>query len=116
MRLRSDVWVMALIRRVNAAGDFAAIERKGAVEAGAIFIKIEPRDRSCRLFGPAPSVLIQSSDVGDRLFVPVRPDSITDPLQAREYLDKEMRFDSDLWIVGIESDSGESYFEIAEVD
>jgi hypothetical protein len=116
MRLRSDVWVMALIRRVNGEGDFAAIERKGAAEAGAIFIKVEPRDRSCKLYGPAPSVLIQSSDSGDRYFVPVRPDSIADPLQAREYLDKEMRFDSDLWIVGIESDCGENYFEIAETD
>jgi hypothetical protein len=112
MRLRSDVWVAALIRRINAAGDFAAIERKGAAEAGAIFIKIELRDRSCRLYGPAPSVLLSGAETSDRLFVPVRPDTITDPLQARTYLDKELRFDSDLWVVGIDSDCGEDYFEI----
>ena len=32
MRLKSDIFVSALIRRVFAAGDFAAVERKGAEE------------------------------------------------------------------------------------
>lgn len=115
MRLRTDVWISALIRQVNAAGDFAAIERKGAVEAGAIFLKVEPRDRSCRLYGPAPSVLMPEEQGHGRLFTPVRPDEIADPLSAREYLDKELRFDSDLWIVAIESDEGEKFFDIADI-
>jgi hypothetical protein len=116
MRIRTDIWVSALIRRVNAAGDFAAIERKGAVEAGAIFLKVEPRDRSCRLYGPAPSILMAEGQGQGRLFVAVRPGEICDPLGAKEYLDRELRFDSDLWVVGIESDEGEQFFDVAETD
>ncbi len=44
MRLRSDIYVSALLRRVFAKGDFAAVERKGAEEAGAIFIRQHFRD------------------------------------------------------------------------
>ena len=116
MRLRTDIWVAALIRRVNAAGDFAAIERKGAAEAGAIFLKVEPRNRSCYLYGPAPSILLTDRPGQGRLFVAIRPDEISDPISARTYLDKEVRFDSDLWIVTIESDNGEQFFDIAVVD
>ncbi|MEM8878372.1 MAG: DUF1491 family protein [Pseudomonadota bacterium] len=116
MRLRTDIWVAALIRRVNAAGDFAAVERKGAAEAGAIFLKIEPRNRSCQLYGPAPSLLLAEKPTQGRLFVAVRPDEIIDPISAQTYLDKETRFDSDLWIVTIESDAGEQFFDIAVVD
>ncbi len=116
MRLRTDVWVSALIRRVHAEGDFAAVERKGAVEAGAIFLKVERRDRSCRLYGPAPQIHFSDDSPGERLFSAIRPETICDPASAQLQLEKEMRFDSDLWIVSIESDEGESYFEIVQLD
>ena len=35
MRLRADIYVSALVRRVFSAGDFAAVEKKGAEEAKA---------------------------------------------------------------------------------
>ena len=38
MRLTSDFWVSALMRRVFAEGGFAAVARRGASEAGAVFV------------------------------------------------------------------------------
>ncbi len=44
MRLTSEFWVAALVRRVNGTGAFAALSNKGAAEAGAIFIKFRNAD------------------------------------------------------------------------
>ena len=40
MRLKSGIWVAAYLRRCTVEGVFAAVRRRGAEEAGAIFIKI----------------------------------------------------------------------------
>ncbi|MET0943059.1 MAG: DUF1491 family protein, partial [Mesorhizobium sp.] len=38
MRVTSELWVSALTRRVFSGGGFAAILKRGAAEAGAVFI------------------------------------------------------------------------------
>ena len=54
MRLKSGIWVAAYVRRCNVEGVFAAVRRRGADEAGAIFIKINRLDGTATLYGPAP--------------------------------------------------------------
>ena len=39
MRVTSEFFVSALIRRVFSSGGFAAVERRGATEAGAVFLR-----------------------------------------------------------------------------
>lgn len=99
MRLRSDIFVSALVRRIFAEGGFAAIEKKGAAEAGAIAIRQTMRDGSENLFLPA----LQSADnaeIADRVFERRMRDA--DALSVSDRLEKERRFDGDLWIVGVE--------------
>ena len=48
MRLKSGIWVAAYLRRCNVEGAFAAVRRRGAEEAGAIFIKINRLDGTGR--------------------------------------------------------------------
>ncbi len=102
MRLRSDIYVSALLRRVFAKGDFAAVERKGAEEAGAIFIRQHFRDGLETLYGPAPQSFFDEDDSGDRLFeirlLRQEPDKV------REMLERERKFDPDLWVVDLEAD------------
>ncbi|MBX8814668.1 DUF1491 family protein, partial [Ochrobactrum sp. MR34] len=43
MRLTSEFWVSAFMRRIRQADGFAYLVRRGATEAGAIFIKIRDR-------------------------------------------------------------------------
>lgn len=101
MRLTTDFWVSALTRRVFAAGGFAAVVKRGATEAGAVFIVVRDRTGAVRLFGPAAQSEYQEGMVGERRFSELLATTDDDAAQAR--LDKERRFDSDIWVVEIEA-------------
>lgn len=105
MRVTSALFVSALVRRVFALGGFAAIDRKGAEAAGAIFVRLVGRDGRVSLYGPAPQSLAaerQAEMADDRLFECRLTDATGE--EALAILDREMRFDPDLWIVDLEID------------
>ena len=52
MRLKSAIWVAAYVRRCHVEGAFAAVRRRGAEDAGAIFIKLNRLNGTAELFGP----------------------------------------------------------------
>lgn len=113
MRLTSDFWVSALIRRVNGEGGFAHLARRGATEAGAIFIKIRKADGSYALYSPAPQMAYDEAKPDERAFVAIA--SNLSEWEADEKLRGEMRFDSDLWLVEIEGyEAVEKLFAIVE--
>ncbi|RUM26343.1 DUF1491 family protein [Rhizobium vallis] len=102
MRLRADIFVSALLRRVFASGDFAAVEKKGAEEAGAIFIRQHFRDGLETLYAPAPQTAFDEGEAGVRLFE-IRL-SRAEPEAVHAMLERERRFDPDLWIVELEAE------------
>ncbi|RWX76042.1 DUF1491 family protein [Neorhizobium lilium] len=111
MRLRSDIFVSALTRRVFSAGGFAAVEHRGADAAGAIFIRHRHRDGLETLYGPAPQNFFAEDD-GDRKFETrmkaAEPEAVAD-LMARE-----RRFDPDLWLLELETDELAGLFEVVD--
>jgi hypothetical protein len=102
MRLRTDIFVSALMRRVFARGDFAAVEAKGAEEAGAVFVRQAFRDGTESLHAPAPQSFFEEDDSGRRLFE-TRLARVEAGAVA-EAIARERRFDSDLWVVSVETD------------
>ncbi|NLS02834.1 DUF1491 family protein [Rhizobium sp. P32RR-XVIII] len=112
MRLRTDIFVSALLRRVFAKGDFAAVEKKGAEEAGAIFIRQRFRDGLETLYGPAPQSFFDEEDSGTRLFE-IRLEK-AEAENVWELLQRERRFDPDLWIVELEADEVAELLPLAE--
>src|ERR1700686_4465287 len=68
MRLKSSIWVAAYVRRCHIEGAFAAVRRRGAEEAGAIFVKLNRLDGTADLFGPAPQSAFDDERPSDRLF------------------------------------------------
>ncbi|MES2603274.1 MAG: DUF1491 family protein, partial [Pseudomonadota bacterium] len=52
-RLKSSIWVAGYLRRCQSAGMFGAVRRRGAEEAGAVFVKIALMDGTALLFVPA---------------------------------------------------------------
>jgi hypothetical protein len=112
MRLRADIWVAAYIRRCASEGTYAVLRRRGAAEAGAIFIKIDRLDGSAALFGPAPQSELK--DGADRLFARLHRELWIENSQAEEKLACELRFDPDLWIIEMEDKAGRCFFDVAE--
>lgn len=100
MRLKTDLWVAALIRRAASEGAFATVLRKGSEAAGAIFVTARGPDGRHDLYGPAPQALLDDGEVTDRTFELVGQDLAEDEIQSR--LASEMRFDPDLWLVEVE--------------
>lgn len=101
MRVTTDLWVSALLRRVFSGGGFAAVVRRGATEAGAVFILLRDRLGDIALYGPAPQAMYASAKPDERLFDRLEPVASADALEKK--LEKESRFDPDIWIVEIEA-------------
>lgn len=104
MRLKSEIWVKAYLRRCAAAGAMGVIVRHGDDDAGAIYIKVRRADGACALFGPAPAGLAGADF--DRRWVALFDGHFVEEQKADGHMDKEMRFDSDLWLIEIEERDG----------
>lgn len=104
MRLKSELWVKAYLRRCTGQGAMGTIARHGDDDAGAIYIKVRRADGQCLLFGPAPAGL-DDADF-DRHWVAMLGAQFVSETAADETLAKQVRFDSDLWIVEIEEREG----------
>jgi hypothetical protein len=111
-RLRSDFWVSAYLRRCSVEGLDAALRKRGAAEAGAIFVKVDHLDGTASLYGPAPQLFLDDS--GERLFASVMQ-GVT-PLDVEERMTRELRFDPDLWLVEVDDRQGRHFLELAEGD
>ncbi|MGB7258157.1 MAG: DUF1491 family protein [Pseudolabrys sp.] len=112
MRLKSGIWVSAYLRRCNAEGAFAVVRRRGAEEAGAVFIKISRLDGTALLYGPAPQSAFDEAQPADRLFVVALGAGLAVPeadVEAR--LTREIRFDPDVWIVEVEDRAGRNFID-----
>ena len=113
MRLRADIWVAAYLRRCSTEGASAVLRRRGAAEAGAIFVKVDRLDGQTAVFGPAPQTELAERGV-DRVWRRLHDEDWIDPATAEEKLRREIKFDSDLWIVEVEDRKGRHFLDLAE--
>lgn len=93
MLLSTDIWVGALIRRVEQAGSFAYIARKGDPRAGAVILKVlNLRTYETRLYRPETDELWRRVANSDD-----------------DYVTRQVRYDPDLWVVEIEDVEGRTF-------
>ncbi|MGQ0445654.1 MAG: DUF1491 family protein [Beijerinckiaceae bacterium] len=111
MRLRADIWVAAYLRRCAHEGASAVLRRRGAAEAGAIFVKIDRLDGFAALFGPAPQSEVK--DGVERLFARLHRNTWIDPAEAEQKLARQIYFDPDVWIIEMEDRQGRSFLDVA---
>jgi hypothetical protein len=103
LRLKSAIYVQALIRRCETAGAAAYLLRRGAEEAGAVFIKLNRLDGTLTVLSPARR--------GEEL-VWMRPlGYAADEQRCTDYFAKQIRFDPDIWIVEIEDRLGRLFVD-----
>ena len=112
MRVTSEFFVSALLRRVFATGGFAAVERRGAAEAGAVFIRQRFRDGFETLYGPAPQSAFDAGAEGRRFEVRAERCEAAD---CGAVISRESRFDPDLWVVELEMDDLATLIDVADV-
>ena len=111
MRLKSGIWVAAYIRRCQIEGAQALLRRRGADEAGAVFIKISRLDGTGEVFGPAPQTAFDEARPADRAFIRCLKQQPASEADAEAYLARQIRFDPDLWIVEVEDRAGRNFLD-----
>lgn len=112
-RLKSSIWVSGYLRRCQGEGMFGAVRRRGAEEAGAVFVKIALMDGTALLFVPAPQTAYDDSRPVERVFIQSPPQAVDEAtIEAR--LAKEINFDPDVWIVEIEDRAGRHFLDLAK--
>jgi hypothetical protein len=111
MRLKSGLWVAAYVRRCQIEGAYAVVRRRGAEEAGAIYVKINRLDSTADLFGPAPQTAFDDAQPVDRVFTPALKAQPAPEAEVEAYLAREQRFDPDIWIVEVEDRAGRNFLD-----
>jgi hypothetical protein len=112
MRLKSALWVAAYLRRCQVEGAFAVVRRRGAEEAGAVFVRISRLDGTSDLFGPAPQSALDTGRGADRSFTASLAQQPAPDAAVEAKLEREMKFDPDLWIVEVENSTGRNFLDI----
>ncbi len=109
MRITSELWVAALIRRATTSGAFATVLTKGSPEAGSIYVVVSGLAGPLSLLAPAPQFLYDDQRADERLFEQILTDVSESEISTK--LAAERRFDPDIWVVEIEDREGRSFVE-----
>ena len=100
------------MRRCQTEGIFGAVRRRGAEEAGAVFVKVGLLDGNAMLYVPAPQTVYDDSRPIERIFMPTSPGPVPET-SVEERLVREIRFDPDAWIVETEDRAGRHFLDLA---
>jgi hypothetical protein len=95
-RLKSGIWVKALIRRCDLAAVGVAVIARGDADAGAILVKLDGRDDGC-------TVLAQTrTPDGALVWMRATGASPVAATEADAYIERQRKRDPDLWVVEID--------------
>ncbi|MBB4633086.1 DUF1491 family protein [Sphingosinicella soli] len=95
MRIKTEFWVGALRRRVEAAGGFATIIAKGEPDSGAVLLILRE---------PGGLTTLSRVNTGDGKvsWQPIFENREERDPAAQQALEKRRKFDPDLWIVELD--------------
>jgi hypothetical protein len=104
-RLKTEIWVKALVRRCDLAAVAVAVVARGDGDAGAVLIKLNSRDDGC-------SVLAQARGPdGELLWMRANGAVPVIEADADTYIARQRQRDPDLWVVEIESRSPDAILD-----
>jgi hypothetical protein len=104
-RLKSAIWIKALIRRCDLAAIPVAVLARGDDDAGAIVLKFNGRNTGCQILAQA-----RGQD-GELLWMRATGPAPVAEADADAYIDRQRRRDPDLWVVEIENGSAETVID-----
>ena len=103
-RLTTELWVSAHRSAAEVQGVPMVVVRRGDRERGTVLLKINRLDGTCQ-------VLTQIRHLGQLAWSRgTGPDPVPEA-EADRYIERQTRFDPDLWVIEIEDRQGRPWFE-----
>ena len=113
MRLRSDIYVSAYLRRCAAQNIPAVLRRRGDAAAGAIFVSVDRGDGRATLYAPASAGEPKDPAV-ERLWRRAHREETIDSLDLARRMEKERAVDPDLWWIEAEDREGRHGLDLVD--
>ena len=102
-RLNARLWVSAMLRLVQQAGDFATVVKKGDETAGQVIVVARRRDGYIQVFTRT------MNSRGDYSWTVAMAGGKEQLAKVNEYLDRQGRVDPDLWVIELDTDNPERF-------
>lgn len=102
-RLKTTIWVQALIRRAQLSGASAFVARKGEPDAGAVIVKIALLNGTARVWSSS------YGSEGQRRWLRATGVEVVPDADAEAYVARARTRDSDLWVIEIEDREGRDF-------
>jgi hypothetical protein len=104
-RLKSGIWIKALVRRCDLAAIPIAVTARGDGDAGAVLLKLNGGHAGC-------SVLTQARGPdGELLWMRATGPAPITEAEADAYIARQRGRDPDVWVVEIENGSAEAVID-----
>ena len=104
-RLKSGIWVKALIRRCDLAAIAVAVAARGDSDAGAILLKLNERERGCTVLAQA-----RRPD-GAAVWMRATGAKPVAEADADAYIARQRARDPDLWVIEIDGAAAEALID-----
>ena len=91
-----------------------AVARKGAAEAGAVFIVIRHESDRLSVYGPPPGPAYDES--GRRRWHASFDGQVVGQAEVDQFLDRQTNIDPDIWVVDIDDPTGNGLLDIEAIE
>lgn len=105
-RLKAELWVKAHIRKCAGQNVPVMVARRGDDTAGIVLIKVNRLGPGCMVFAPTTNL----TD-GSREWRRATGEDWIDEADADAYIEKQIKFDPDVWVLEVEDRDGRPFLD-----
>ena len=98
--LKAEIWVKAQIKLCDRNVIPAVISRRGDPDAGTVLLKLNRLEDGCQVL-----TQVRTAE-GDRAWMRGTGDTPVPEIDADTYIERQLKFDPDIWVLEIEDPEG----------